>query len=435
MFDNIFLRPRFDGPTPEAPSRLYARFDQAESEHLLFDAIRSDYFDSLPPAIEGVRGWSEYSSKAPIYILRVPCKTFWGWTPRDFVSAFGRSDWLELELDQSGGESTLYYNLFQEGIQVRLSWIHATSARRNAQLNQAFSLSGLESGEADIQTVLDRVTAKVAWVGVYDVGQGNANGLCDANETPLAYFDLGGGVVPNHQTFSGALTDFCYIADPPVILSHWDWDHWSSGARFIDAQKLDWIAPNQVLGGVHGTFAAGLFAAGKLKVWPATLPLLSSGQMIVKKCTGRGRSRNHSGLAMEVVGPNREAPILLAGDARYSAIPSSLKQDYTSLVAPHHGGHMQSPRAPQGNGLAGARVAYSVGRGNTFGHPFSRTFHNHHVAKWPHLAYSPSNWINRDTTNRSLGGLGHIGLSWVSKPKLLGHNCSSSSCAVQLRHT
>lgn len=175
-----------------------------------------------------------------------------------------------------------------------------------------------------IKEEIGRTDHPVEWVAVYDVGQGNANGICDGAETPLIYFDLGGGVTQNAATFPTALTDFCYARKPPVVLSHWDWDHWSAGARFNAASKLKWIVPNQWLGGVHATFAAGLYAAGNLLVWPAGLDSISVGQVTILKYSGRGKGRNHTGLAIEVAGPNGQPPILLAGDARYSAIPGSL---------------------------------------------------------------------------------------------------------------
>ncbi|WP_296596610.1 hypothetical protein [Phenylobacterium sp.] len=442
---NLFLqrRPEFE---PEAPRRYYALFDQASGGHLFFEAVSADFFDDLRRKPEGVRQWAEFAPKAPIYVIELKdavARKFerWaGWTPRAFRGRPEKLEdpveppptWFEFWLQPGAADANLYFNLYGEG-----RWVQVNARRVSdpvaAQLSAAFSLHDYEATQDEIEQVLANLTGTIEWVGVYDVGQGGANGLCDSTATPLAYFDLGGAVLANTSSFPASwLTDFCYAQAPPVVLSHWDWDHWSSGNTFPTAQTLDWIVPNQSLGAVHTTFASGLASANKLWVWPASLPDVRVGKVTIRKCTGSGR--NHSGLALEVVGPQGQEPILLTGDARYTAVPGATGRDYTSVVAPHHGADMKSSAVPTGLQLPGARTAYSFGQNNTFQHPRPVTQKNHHSQGWPHKSQGARTGLEIETVALR-PGLGHIGLGWVAQPRLPQHSCGAASCAVDLKQT
>lgn len=427
MFSNILLAADYRGDGPDRPNRLYARLDQSEGKWVAFDAIAAEDFDKLPDSIPGLKAWANHSAKARIFVLWVELEL-----PPDLSDAIDDlPHWLEIDLDWRESNATLYFNLFRPGLRVGVSNIRFAPLQRAAQLSNAFSLNGLERTKVELEAALGSMTPTVQWVGVYDVGQGNANATCDANETPTLYFDLGGGVTQHQNTFPSGMTDFCYALAPPVVLSHWDWDHWSSGARFTGAQALNWIVPLQTLGAVHATFAAGLNNAGRLFVWPNSLPSLRSGQSTIQKCTGQGTGRNHSGLALEVEGPTGEAPILLTGDARFSAIPNVPANKFTSLVVPHHGADMRTRAVPMGHHLPGARTAYSFGAGNSYGHPRPITAQDLNVHNWPQSgqgAVVPID-INTATGNRP----GHIGLSWSNHPNLPGHSCAGQSCSVGLQ--
>lgn len=277
------------------------------------------------------------------------------------------------------------------------------------------------------------VTTRIDWVGVYDVGQGSAAALCDVDGVPMVYVDLGGGVMRNTGTFPQSLHDFCFTQSPPVILSHWDWDHWSSGTRFQQAANMKWIVPNQKLGAVHATFAATLATNSNLLVWPAKLSSVQSGQTEIIKCTGSGR--NHSGLAVSVGGPQGDDPILLPGDARYAVIGSATSGKYTSVVVPHHGADMRNRAVPAGLGYQMSRAVYSCGISNTFCHPWPVTERDHDKHGWPHAAAGATNPVDRRTTRRGSNGLGHIGLTWKPAPLPTGHCkslCGLNSCSLQL---
>jgi hypothetical protein len=190
MFSNILLRADYKGEGPERPNRLYARVDQGEGKWVAFDAVAADDFDKLPESIPGLKAWTNHSAKARIFVLWFELQL-----PSFFVDALDDLPlWYEIDLDWTGSNATLYFNLFRPGLRVGVTDIRPAPLRRAHQLSQAFSLDGLERSEGELENALGSMASTVHWVGVYDVGQGNANAACDANETPSLYFDLGGGV-------------------------------------------------------------------------------------------------------------------------------------------------------------------------------------------------------------------------------------------------
>src|SRR5580693_2107998 len=50
------------------------------------------------------------------------------------------------------------------------------------------------------------------------------------------------------STWPTAMTGFCFANSPPIVLSHWHYDHFSAANRFPIARTMSWIAPNQTLG-------------------------------------------------------------------------------------------------------------------------------------------------------------------------------------------
>lgn len=83
---------------------------------------------------------------------------------------------------------------------------------------------------AMLNVPLQDVAKRNIAVAVYDVGQGNCNAIVDQNSYPRIFFDY--GWAPNFHAKSRPslplqlhCLDFCVTA--PVVLSHWDMDHWS----------------------------------------------------------------------------------------------------------------------------------------------------------------------------------------------------------------
>lgn len=422
----------------EPPPRIYALFDQQTDETIYLDTVDANWFDDVFWQEGGLGRWRETADYAPVHVLELPRGT----EPAEFIVglsgagfAYDQFDddsvplsWLELRLNPSGENARIYYTLFGQAFPVGVDYVSIAPAAAATRLERAFDLSEHTASQAQIAKALS-LRGSVEWIGVYDVGQGNMNGLCDLWGLPLTYFDLGGGVLANTGTFPAAFRNICFTMSPRIILSHWDWDHWSSAARFPQATSMTWIVPNQQLGAVHAAMAATIAANGSLLVWPPGLASVTAGQVTVEKCLGTV-GRNHSGLAVLVDGPLGEKPILLTGDARYSAIPSGTAE-LMSIVAAHHGADMRSKATPICSGHSAARIAYSYGPSNTFGHPRACTFDRHHANAWPHRSFQPAGAIDRHAADLR-PGLGHIALGWNARAVPPGQPCGGTQCSLQL---
>ncbi|MBL9170808.1 MAG: hypothetical protein JNN07_23955 [Verrucomicrobiales bacterium] len=291
--------------------------------------------------------------------------------------------------------------------------------------------------ESEIKAALKAMAGTaIDHVVVYDVGQGAAVGLCDAAGAVLLYNDFGGGVLGNTRTYPSGLKQFCFNHAPPIILSHWDWDHWKSENVDTRAQSRVWLAPQQKVGSVHTTFMHRIKAAGgSLVLWPAAPAAptsVSVGPLQIERCTGA--NRNNSGLAL-ILHEKTDATgvkMLFPGDARYDFIPSH-KGSFASLMVPHHGGDMGRRWAPAKPSSGHTRAVYSFGRRNTFGHPRRVTRQDHDSAGWDdadlHGRISPND-VRKTTVRLKAGGLGHVQLTWTTSHSLLGKACNAMPCGT-----
>lgn len=236
------------------------------------------------------------------------------------------------------------------------------------ELKNRFSLTNL--GVKDIEQIrkieTDINSIKPKFVTVYNVGQGNANAICDTKDSePLLYFDLGGGCYNNAITYP-KLKTFSTKRDPIVFLSHWDFDHFYTAFKDKQLQKLNWIVPDQLVGANTHKFAQNIHLQGKLFLWTNVKPI-SNKSLEINLCTGK--NRNDSGLAIFVKSNDQAGSkfTLLPGDARYKCIPSIQNYNLNQLVASHHGatykGKLHVPVTSSGS------IAYSYGKNNTYSHP------------------------------------------------------------------
>jgi len=288
--------------------------------------------------------------------------------------------WYEVRVGRPGVQARLYNSpaapqfASRQVVDIRL-----LDKNEDMQLRKLHSIG--QAGETDvdyIDSLLKQGSTADRFV-TYRVGQGTCSALCTRFTHPQIYFDLGGGATSHLSTYPPGFC-VCHRDNQPVILSHWDIDHWVTGLR--DSASLDhpWLTPNQSVGPTHLKFASQLYRRGNLYVWPAALPSYHSGCVELIQCTGR--SRNDSGLAavIELQGDARtDASVLVPGDARYSHIPTTAHRFFSGLVASHHGSkHSGSPPvAQQGN-----RLAYTFGKGNRFGHPHAAAKNSHSGAGW-----------------------------------------------------
>jgi hypothetical protein len=391
----------------EPSNRVYVRVDSVEQLApesddfiLRFDGVDADRFDETRldgPITEGIRD-------LPLAILEL--------FSVDQDSSFRKSgllgemtpgSWLEIRLQNQAADAfpiDYYTNLFGDPVTRYASSIQRVDMARARKLSTAFSLEDVDDGfEQTIAEILQRAD-RSAFINVLDVGQGNANALWLQGGGASLYFDFGGGVLGNAKTFPKQFATACFSNQAPVLLSHWDWDHWSSGARFPQALDSEWIAPRQELGPVHRAFAWLLHSKAHLHLWPKSLPSLSTPHLVVEHCTGT--DRNNSGLSMAV---QRELPgggtemVLLPSDADYASIPLCSGMSFGAVVASHHGGLVSASHIAKPIG-SNRQMVYSVGHGNSYGHPKLHALLDYLTAGWsPNHTYSTAQHTRRRPCN------------------------------------
>lgn len=417
------MNPFFDveshGEEPFSP-RLYARVAEVEERSeegssIFFDAIDAEDFDQ--DARPGSRAWLQ-TARLRILEMRVDQLAIPLDEPED-------PTWYEIFLTraQSGFRTEMlrvYESLFAlEPRSAEIGYIRAVPPEVRRRLARAFRLSRSWFATA-IRRRLGKVPRADA-AAVYDVGQGSCAAAITADH-PSLYIDFGGGVLGNAWTFPQQLQRWCFSDRPSVLLTHWDWDHWSSAARDRRALDCDWIVPQQELGPVHVAFAQSI--RGRLCVWPGWLRSIETPSVRVERCTGRGR--NHSGLAVILKGPNAHDRMLFPGDARYTAVPSACggSTAFSAIAVPHHGADMRTRHVPSPHVSPFTRMAYSYGERNTFGHPRLVTQQRHDGSGWlhEHLSAAPGHGVDRSTAHRPrYDRPGHIALSWERSTR--PHQC------------
>jgi beta-lactamase superfamily II metal-dependent hydrolase len=377
---NPFLDQKSEYRKP--PSRIYARIDSVEMlnperlDVVIYAAgVDATWYDelfgrfakteSLPPSA------IERMDRAPLVITELWLADLDASDVKELRPLLQPGQWVRIDDGGGGIPVAQYTSLFGPLTQTNVS-IERVRKEFARQLDAAFSLSSVpDAPETQIRTIMGKAP-DVDFISVLDVGQGSACGLWREQHGARLYFDLGGGAVANSGTFPTGRLRLCRSQDPPVILSHWDWDHWSSAMRFPEFLDLPWLAPRQDLDPIHLAFAHQLHKRGNLHVWPDTTTSIREGPLRIEKCgTPDGRDKNNNGLAMTVEGAGFGHPYraLLPGDAGFDSIPSVTSgESFDAIVASHHGaqvGAISTMTAP----MANAALVYSYGHANTYGHP------------------------------------------------------------------
>jgi hypothetical protein len=403
----------------EPSRRVYARVDRVDVDAdsrgvLLLDSVDADWLDQVGDEIAWL-GDSSLSHDAGrrISVVEAPVE------PDEDVCR-PEGSWWELSFEGSAFEVSHYLNLFAPPLERQ---IDRPRPLGRAEVELVERVTGLDAcpdaSAARIQEVLS-IGRPVDAVAVYDVGQGACNALLH-DGVPLLYFDAGGAALRDTWTFPNALQSFCTSFHPPVVLSHWDWDHWSSARRDRALMHRPWIVPRHdgSLGPVHTRFLGELIEAGEVLVWPSGLSSLGVGGLTVSLCTGSPRDRNNSGLAMALDGPQgeEEKRMLFPGDSAYQFVRGS-RGDFTSVVVPHHGGRTRSRWLPGCDGAPCGRLVYSYGLNNSYGHPFADVEEDH-AATWKTALH---------TAHRGAGGLGHVHLYWSTRSPDADPPCGGTEC-------
>ena len=116
------------------------------------------------------------------------------------------------------------------------------------------------------------------FAGVNSIGSGNNIVLWDSNGNKLAYFDYGHPLNTNTNTYPAGVNYPCACGDPLMILSHWDYDHYSMVRFRPESIQRRWIMPSQVFGSAAGRelyvriLVAATNGLAVLHLWQAGAP-------------------------------------------------------------------------------------------------------------------------------------------------------------------
>jgi hypothetical protein len=182
---------------------------------------------------------------------------------------------------------------------VRVSRVDDETKRR---LKETFLLANLGQGVSEPEKItegLSGTSEPIEVVSVYNVGQGSAAALCSGSGVPQVFFDYGWPLPANSASASGPL---CVpgshgVEQVPIVLSHWDMDHWYGVSANSAALDVPWYVPDYKgnIGTMALQMAATLASKGLLFIVPdlgdLSLELVGRvGQIgrTGRNCDGRG---------------------------------------------------------------------------------------------------------------------------------------------------
>ncbi|HYC89450.1 MAG TPA: hypothetical protein VEO54_09585 [Thermoanaerobaculia bacterium] len=131
---------------------------------------------------------------------------------------------------------------------------------------------GLAGANNMVANPMIQNAAAQPFVGVLDVGQANCNMLVDRNGHVIAFYDFGyPSDLHGGGGFPAAEPATCFCHQPLIILSHWDYDHWSLSRRRIYAYNHEWLVPQQHIGTttIAECLARILISNGRIYLWTA----------------------------------------------------------------------------------------------------------------------------------------------------------------------
>jgi beta-lactamase superfamily II metal-dependent hydrolase len=416
-----FFDPDTDSSERRKPVRVYAHVDEVELTEgddgiVLLDCIEADYVErqgpDAPPFAErapgrGRRDWPLPDNELSIAEIHT-----------DVIRRLHRDvsvgDWLHIEFAEEERDFVLEQSLTLFALPVTrdIERIVPVDPTTTEVLDRLAGWGDVvHAGPGEIEREIDRTDVDA--LAIYDVGQGAATAFLKGGR-PVVYFDLGGSVIGNVRSFPQHLNRFGFCENAPIVLSHWDWDHWSSACRDRRALKQTWIVPDQsasgALGPTHATFLAMLYASARRVLWwppglgSLSLPGLRS---ILFKAGGSPRDRNNSGLAFfrRSTKDRKSRSVLLPGDASFDSLRRavSIPEPIDHIMAPHHGGRVRPSRIPAARTKSRSHVVYSYGVGNIFHHPLP-TIVKEFRKTWEK---------NLHTALRNESGFGHIGICLI----------------------
>ena len=433
-----------------------------DTEWAIVDAVAED---SLGLVLRSVRGDpTNESSEDEWDVLALRCRTQ-ALMERNVVTD-NRAIWYRVEVARHPSprdieaEVVLLGDTEGEPPKVGIRQIEQAERRVASELTAwAMLMRERRSAENFISGILDLALEGVdedIAVAAYDVGQGNCNAIVDTYEHPRVFYDLGwppnfnARTRPQRKPNLFSCQELCVA---PVVLSHWDMDHWAYAVRSttFDSPKISsranwndaalrrfWLAraPQQQahqLGPMHMKLFEALRKVEllpglpALQLWPDRTRRIRFRHGWIEACApldGSAGNRNNSGLAMFVVDRHGHA-VLLPGDADFSSIPTLRgwwrpraaemlattfeawwrrgfdgllretlalwwRSRLVGLVASHHGGRVDPRYVPRPLEGSPATLVISVGDGNNYGHPKQEAL----------SAYATRNWRELRTSSR-----------------------------------
>lgn len=360
------------------PARAYARLDNLHLPHadapdrraaLRFDLIDADWLDEQAGADNPLfdlgrrhrmhAAWKRWFAAArggdaddpfraaPLYVLEVSVPfDAREWRKRlgltreamandahgEILAAFRRR-WYELtvlrEADARAGAmfGLLHRGIADEGLRV-CCFAALAPAAHAAGLTALGTLAGSPAlTSASLKPLVCDVRA--TYLGVYDVGQANANALLGGirgrdlhgavrhGVFPTLYFDLGMPLQSQRHT-APTNVRFCFTAEPPIVLSHWHDDHLGGVALPTAAgcptpQQMDWIVPDYSLATRHKALVTAIWAAGgSVHVFSASpagrrLQAATASGHLLTLTRGTARDPNNGGIVMQVSSAQQQA--------------------------------------------------------------------------------------------------------------------------------
>lgn len=374
--------------------------------------------------------WLDVHQQAPLSVLELTDYSGPKFSQDDEP---GDIAWFSFSYEPSNdreANARLYTSLFGAGVSVRIT---GEAERMRAPVSGPMSATGWLPANAEAAAAHATPTAftrlidallpdlsNTGGVAVYDVGQGACQAIVSKeSHLPLAYVDFGGGVLYNKVTFPKDTAGFCFTQRPPVVLSHWDWDHWSSVALFPEALDAHWLTPPVPGTPIQQSLAAALYRLDRLHVWPtAGVNEVRVPGLRIERCTGK--TSNDAGLAVTVYsGATGKRNCLLPGDASYRYIPSvAAGEKFSALCMSHHGGRLHSNHYPAAKSRAVA--VNSAGPRNSYKHPLLSTVAAHLDAGWPVPA--TTGFCNQRPC--------HVLLPWGKPSYLFRGGCHGGHCSV-----
>lgn len=253
--------------------------------------------------------------------------------------------------------------------------------------------------DAALQNVFNNAPGsndRPAFIGVFDIGQGNFNAIFNQHGQPILYFDLGGGVSAHLFTYPDPAPVFCYSTVRMIVQSDFDKDHFKTGALATFLQGIGGmnplpsvVIPSTTMGNFAGAVKDQLLLQNvDVYFWPVARPRLGIADLDTVTLPNVGIEiihllggiQNNWGLALRIrdtQGGHLNDTVLLPADANF-------RNDYfpwniggfnpdtrlVGITASHHGARVFANHVPRP--LAGPQaIVYSYGPGNGYGHPFS----------------------------------------------------------------